>query len=156
MAEQNFLKALMAQHRSLADLMRSAVFQTSSKPTREHMERAARIYLATYLNGDLATRASLFAEDAVFEDPVGAQPLRGMAQIMPFWKQAHEAGWWCGHDLRSVVVSGQEVMLHMVSHMSLPGLEPATMEVFESQAFNDAGKIVHLKAYFDAGGLGKR
>lgn len=156
MAEKNPLQQLMAQHQTLAGLLRAAVFAQSSKLTREHMERSARAYLATYLNGDLATRAALFADDAVFEDPVGSRPLRGMAEIMPFWKQAHDAGWWCGHDLRSVVVSGQEVMLHFISNMSLPGLEPATMEVFESQAFNDAGKIVHLKAYFDVHGLGRR
>jgi steroid delta-isomerase len=156
MTETNFLKTLMAQHPTLAGLLRAAVFCPSEQPSREHMERSARTYLASYLNGDLETRAALFAEDAIFEDPVGTAPLRGMAQIMPFWKQAAEAGWWAGHDLRTVVATGRDVMLHFISHMSLPGLEPATMEVFESQTFNEAGKIIHLRAYFDANGLGRR
>ena len=156
MIEKNFLQALMAQHRTLAGVLHAAVFCPCEQPSREHMERSARTYLATYLNGDLQTRAGLFAADAIFEDPVGAKPLRGMAEIMPFWKLAADAGWWAGHDLRSVVATGREVMLHFISHMSLPGLEPATMEVFETQAFNEAGKIVHLKAYFDANGLGRR
>jgi hypothetical protein len=58
--------------------------------------------------------------------------------------------------VRSVVTSGPHVMLHFISNMRLPGLEPATMEVFESQTFNEEGKIVHLRAYFDAQGLGRR
>ena len=56
----------------------------------------------------------------------------------------------------TVVTSGPHVMLHFISNMRLPGLEPATMEVFESQTFNEDGKIVHLRAYFDAQGLGRR
>jgi hypothetical protein len=47
-------------------------------------------------------------------------------------------------------------MLHFISNMRLPGLEPATMEVFESQTFDEGGRIVHLRAYFDAQGLGRR
>ena len=156
MTEPNALQSMMAKHRTLADLMRESVICPSSVPSREHMERSARAYLATYLNGDLEGRAALFAADAIFEDPVGSTPLHGMDQIMPFWEMAHEAGWWCAHDVRSIVVTGQEVMLHFISNMSLPGLEPTSMEVFESQKFNADGKIVHLRAYFDAQGLGRR
>jgi steroid delta-isomerase len=88
MSEPNALKAMMERHTALADLLRESVICPSVKPGREHMERAARAYLASYLNGDLEGRAALFAPDAVFEDPVGTPPLRGMEQIMPFWRMA--------------------------------------------------------------------
>ncbi len=85
----------------------------------------------------------------MFEDPVGTAPLHGMAQSMPFWRIAHEAGWWCAHDVRTVVVSGPNVMLHFVSNMRLAGMEPATMGVFESQTLNAEGKIIHARACCD-------
>ena len=157
MSEENPLAEILARYTRIDDWLRDCVIcPAPAAPGREHMERAARAYLASYLNGDLEGRAALFAEDAIFEDPVGTTPLHGMAQIMPFWRMAHEAGWWCAHDVRSVVVSGRHVMLHFISNMRLPGMEPATMEVFESQTFNAEGKIVHVRAYFDAQGIGRR
>ena len=156
MSEENAFKAMIARYSRLEDWVRECVICPPTVPDREHMERAARAYLATYLNGDLEGRAALLAEDAIFEDPVGTTPLQGMAQIMPFWRMADEAGWWCAHDVRTVVVSGPHVMLHFISNMRLPGLEPATMEVFESQTFNAEGKITHVRVYFDAQGLGRR
>jgi steroid delta-isomerase len=133
---------------SVADLAR-AVMVESPTLSRDHMEQAARAYLVSYLNADIDGRARLFAEDAVFEDPVGAKPLRGIAEIVKFWEGAKDIRWWAAHDVRRVVVSGNEVMLHFVSTMKVPGLETARMEVFEVQVFNDAGKISHVKVYFD-------
>ncbi|MBS0377167.1 MAG: nuclear transport factor 2 family protein [Proteobacteria bacterium] len=134
---------------SVADLVRGVMAQ-STVLSREHMEQAARTYLVTYLNADLETRAALFAEDATFEDPVGAQPLRGIKAIVEFWQGAKDIRWWAAHDVRRIVVSGNEVMLHFVSTMRVPGLTTARMEVYEVQAFNAAGKICSVKAYFDS------
>jgi steroid Delta-isomerase len=139
----------MRDYKSVGDLVR-AVMVASPVLSREHMEQAARSYLVTYLNGDLETRAALFAEDAIFEDPVGAKPLSGITEIMKFWQGAKDIRWWAAHDLRRIVICGNEVMLHFVSTMKVPGLEKASMEVFEIQAFNDAGKIAHVRAFFDA------
>jgi steroid delta-isomerase len=135
--------------RSVADLAR-AVMVSSPVLSRDRMEQAARAYLVSYLNADIESRAALFADDAVFEDPVGAKPLRGIAEIVKFWEGAKDIQWWAAHDVRRVVVSGNEVLLHFVSTMKVPGLETARMEVFEVQVFNDAGKISHVKVYFDA------
>ena len=57
---------------------------------------------------------------------------------------------WAAHDLRKIVVCGNEVMLHFISTMRVPGLEKAAMEVFELQVFNDAGKIAKVRVFFDA------
>jgi steroid delta-isomerase len=143
------LAEMLKGYRSVADLAR-AVMVPSTRLSRDHMEQSARAYLVSYLNADIASRAALFAEDAVFEDPVGAKPLRGIAEIVKFWEGAKEIQWWAAHDVRRVVVSGNEVLLHFVSTMKVPGLETAKMEVFEVQAFDDAGKISHVKVYFDA------
>ena len=135
--------------KSVADLAR-AVMAKSTSLSRDHMEQVARAYLVSYLNADIEGRAKLFADDAVFEDPVGAKPLRGIAEIVKFWQVARDIQWWAAHDVRRVVVTGNEVMLQFVSTMKVPGLETARMEVFEVQVFNDAGKISHAKVYFDA------
>jgi steroid delta-isomerase len=114
------------------------------------MEQAARAYLVSYLTADIEGRAALFAEDAIFEDPVGAPPMRGLPAIVKFWEGAREIRWWAAHDVRRVVVCGNEVMLHFVSTMRVPGLKQAAMEVFEQQVFNEAGKIAHVRVFFDA------
>ena len=134
---------------SVADLVRS-VMVSSTKLSREHMEQAARAYLVSYLTADIAGRAALFADDAIFEDPVGAAPICGLPAIVKFWQGAKDIQWWAAHDVQRVVVCGNEVMLHFVSTMRVPGLKQAAMEVFEQQVFNEAGKIAHVRAYFDA------
>ncbi len=139
----------VAGYESVADLVRGVMVQ-SAVLSREHMEQVARAYLVSYLTADLEGRAELFAEDATFEDPVGVPPLRGIVAIKQFWQGAKDIRWWAAHDVRRVVVTGNEVMLHFVSTMKVPGLAPARMEVYEVQAFNDAGKISSVKAYFDA------
>jgi steroid delta-isomerase len=135
-------------YKSVADLVR-AVMVRSSKLSPEHMEQAARAYLVSYLTADIKGRAALFADDAIFEDPVGAEPIRGLSAIVKFWEGATDIRWWAAHDVRRVVVSGNEVMLHFISTMRVPGMKQATMEVFEQQVFNEAGKIAHVKVYFD-------
>jgi len=133
---------------SVADLVRT-VMVSSTKLSREHMEQAARKYLVSYLTADIDGRAALFAEDAIFEDPVGAPPIRGLPAIVKFWEGAKDIRWWAAHDVRRVVVCGNEVMLHFVSTMRVPGLKQSSMEVFEQQVFNEAGKIAHVRVYFD-------
>jgi steroid delta-isomerase len=139
----------MASFTSVAELVRN-VMVSSTKLSREHMEQAARKYLVSYLTADIEGRAALFADDAIFEDPVGAEPIRGLPAIVKFWEGARAIRWWAAHDVRRVVVSGNEVMLHFVSTMRVPGLKQAAMEVFEQQVFNDAGKIAHVRVYFDS------
>ena len=133
---------------SVADLVRT-VMVSSTKLSREHMEQAARKYLVSYLTADIDGRAALFAEDAIFEDPVGAPPIRGLPAIVKFWEGAKDIRWWAAHDVRRVVVCGNEVMLHFVSTMRVPGLKQSSMEVFEQQVFDEAGKIAHVRVYFD-------
>jgi len=133
---------------SVADLVRT-VMVSSIKLSREHMEQAARKYLVSYLTADIDGRAALFAEDAIFEDPVGAPPIRGLPAIVKFWEGAKDIRWWAAHDVRRVVVCGNEVMLHFVSTMRVPGLKQSSMEVFEQQVFDEAGKIAHVRVYFD-------
>jgi steroid Delta-isomerase len=145
---QQPLSARMGGYRSVADLVRDVMAPTG-KVSRDHMEQAARTYLVSYLDADIDKRAALFADDATFEDPVGSAPLRGLDAIVKFWRGAKDIRWWAAHDVRRVVVTGNEVMLHFVSTMKVPGLETSRLEVYEVQAFNDAGKICSVKAYFD-------
>jgi steroid delta-isomerase len=142
------LSERISGYRSVADLVRD-IMAPAGKVSREHMEQAARTYLVSYLDADIEKRAALFAEDATFEDPVGSPPVRGLDAIIKFWETARVIRWWAAHDVRRVVVTGNEVMLHFVSTMKVPGLETSRMEVYEIQAFNAAGKICSVKAYFD-------
>jgi steroid Delta-isomerase len=135
-------------YRSVADLCRG-IMAPAGTVSRDHMEQAARTYLVSYLDADIAKRATLFAEDASFEDPVGSTPIRGLPAIIKFWEGAKDIRWWAAHDVQRVVVTGNEVMLHFISTMKVPGLETSRMEVYEIQAFNAAGKIASVKAYFD-------
>lgn len=142
------LSERVSGYRSVADLVRG-IMAPAGTVSRDHMEQAARTYLVSYLDADIEKRTALFAEDATFEDPVGTTPLRGLDAIIKFWQGARDIRWWAAHDVRRVVITGNEVMLHFMSTMKVPGLETSRMEVYEVQAFNAAGKISSVKAYFD-------
>ncbi len=121
------------------------------KPTvsREHIEQTVRTYLASYAGNDIEGRRSLFADDVVAEEPIGAVRIEGLDALTGFWRGSVDAGWKCANHLQRLVVNGDEAMVHFRSDLSLTGEGAVTLEVFETLVFNDKGRIQRLRAYND-------
>jgi len=98
---------------------------------------------------------SLFADDAIVEDPVGPSPLdekgeghRGKEAISAFFDMTI-AGTGLKFEIKDSFACGQEVANVGTIHLSLPdGSEGRTDGVFLYKV-NDAGKIVSLRAFWE-------
>ncbi|WP_372865323.1 nuclear transport factor 2 family protein [Spongiibacter sp.] len=105
--------------------------------------------------GDREAWLSLFADDAVVQDPVGVSPLdpsgeghKGKAAIGAFWDMIIAPG-----SIDFTIVSshpaGDECanVVHMVNTM--PGDMKVVVDMVVVYTANAEGKIVSLKAYWD-------
>lgn len=59
------------------------------RATPDQVRAGFAAYLRAWATNDRALMLSLFAEDCVFEDPVGTPPFRGRAGIERFWDFSH-------------------------------------------------------------------
>ncbi|MFT5889241.1 MAG: steroid delta-isomerase [Zhongshania sp.] len=105
--------------------------------------------------GDKAAWLSLFAEDAVVQDPVGKSPLdpsgeghKGKAAIAAFWDTIIAPG-----TIEFTIVSSHpagDECANVVSMINtLPGDLKMRVDMVVVYVANDSGKITSLKAYWD-------
>jgi steroid delta-isomerase len=96
--------------------------------------------------------AALFAEDALFEDPVGSRRLQGIAAIREFLDSAPPR---ISRKTRLIkcVACGHEAIFHYV--MTIIGWreDPVDFEVYETIAIDEAGKIKQLRAFWNESSL---
>lgn len=134
----------------LRDIFLATFDSIKPKVSRAHIEQTVRTYLASYAGNDIAGRRSLFADDVVAEEPIGAVRIEGLEALTKFWQGSVDAGWKCANHLQRLVVNGEEAVVHFRSDLSLTGEGEVTLEVFETLVFNDKGRIQRLRAYNDA------
>jgi ketosteroid isomerase-like protein len=121
---------------------------------REQVIDSIRAFLGSYparSSADIDRRTALFAEQVVFEDPVGAAPLVGTAALRQFFEGAVAAGWIIHMAPRRIVVCGNEAVSLTAARWGLAGETPAEVEIVHTFAFDDAGRITSLRVFFDAG-----
>ncbi|WP_380872325.1 hypothetical protein ACFB49_32710 [Sphingomonas sp. DBB INV C78] len=133
----------------LRDLFLETYSAIPAHSTRAHIERVVHAYLSSYASDDIAGRVSLFAEDVVVEEPVGAPVIRGRDALVTFWHGSIEAGWQCSNELERLVVNGDEAFLCFRSNLSLRGEGTVSLSVFETLTFNEHGLIRQLRAFND-------
>jgi steroid delta-isomerase len=117
--------------------------------TRAQVEQAIKAFLGSYAAKDVDTRIALFAEDVTFEDPVGAEPVRGRANLEAFFRATIGSGWDIGMESRQIVKSGNEAISVTSAQWGLAGTEPAKLTLYQNFAFDPAGKILRLRIFFD-------
>ena len=112
--------------------------------SREQIIQAVHAFLGSYpaqSEGDIQKRADLFAQDVVFEDPVGAPPLVGKGALTEFFRNAVASGWVIHMSSDRVVVCGNEAVSLTKASWGLAGSEPAKVSVVHTFAFDDVGRI---------------
>lgn len=106
---------------------------------------AVHRYVEAFEKADLSMIRSLYAEDAVVEDPVGTEPYRGMDAICEFY----EGGLSMGAKLTltgAIRLTSNAAAFPFV--VDAAGMKIEVIDVFE---FDEAGKVVSMKAYWGAG-----
>lgn len=105
-------------------------------------------YLARHAAADLDGVLSLFAGDAVVEDPVGAPIVRGRSQVGEFYRATHARnGPLVFERIGRVLVGGDEIALHVRARLARDG-DGQGMDVIYTFRVDGDGRIRSLRAYF--------
>ena len=110
---------------------------------------AIEAYVEAWRTGDRDALLAVFAEDAIWEDPVGTPPWRGREGVGRFWDQAHGGGATLTPKVQRVIVCGHEGML--LFRMIVRTAEGGGMgiDVCDHMQVDDAGRITVARAYWD-------
>lgn len=103
-------------------------------------------YIAAFAAGDARAASSLFAPDATVEDPVGAAPVVGVADIDAFYARAMTYG------LRlertgPIRVAGDCAAFPFRIHYP-PTSERRLVDVIDTFRFDEQGRIVEMRAFW--------
>lgn len=120
-------------------------------PTPEQMLAAVHTYVEAFDKGDPVLAASIFAQDAVIEDPIGTPPKVGQAAILQFYTESMATG---AKLVRSgpVRVAATHAAFAMQVRLNWDGKDMA-IDVIDTFAFDDAGKVTEMRAYFGPGNM---
>ena len=73
---------------------------------KDKVYNAVKKYTEAYKNDDKELFLSIWDKDAIFEDPVGSEPCKGIDAISAFWDFAHPEGQSINpNDIKSLEIS---------------------------------------------------
>ena len=121
-------------------------------PGTPGVEEVFEAYLERHVARDLEGVVSLFAADAVVEDPVGSPAHVGRAAIREFIRSAHQRnGQLRVERIGPVVVCGREAAAHIRAAAEAMDFQ-REFDVMYTLAVDDAGAITALRAFFEFDG----
>lgn len=120
-------------------------------PSAEQMEAAVHAYVAAFDAGDPEAAVAIFAEDAVVEDPIGTPPKVGHAAIREFYTMSMATGAKLVLDGPIRIATAHAAFAFRVK-LHFDGKD-MTIHVIDTFAFDDAGKVTEMKAFFGPGNM---
>lgn len=122
----------------------------------EQVRQALQHYIRAWKVRDKTLLLSLFADDAVLEDPVGTPPFRGHAGIGKFWDFAlSDPTRQITPRLEEIRACGNQGILRFTMEVRLPdegkGID---LSIIEHAELDDSGKIARLRAFWDETSVG--
>lgn len=105
-------------------------------------------YIELLNTADADDLAGLYADDATLEDPVGGEVHIGRPAISGFY--AVITGLQRDCELVTLRVAGNEAAFHFRLTLTAADSSRMRIEPIDVMAFNDAGQIVAMKAYWSA------
>lgn len=117
--------------------------------TPEHMRDAVLKYFASFASADVEAIVGLFADDAVVEDPIGGARMEGIAAIRKFFSGGFD---YVGGGYQFVPEGNVRVAANHAACAAIATCDtadpPFRLETLDVMTFDDAGKIVAMKAYW--------
>lgn len=117
---------------------------------RSHIEDVTTRFMATYAVRDVDTRISLFADDAVFEDPAGLRFANNAVELKGFFTAIAE-GFTITFTHEQLIVTGDEALQIARVRVQEGDSDPAHLHLFLHFVFNGDGLITSLRTFFDQG-----
>ncbi len=115
-------------------------------PTPEFMQAAVHAYVRALNVADLDAIVALYADDAVLEDPVGSVPQRGLADIRAFFARSLRLPLQVELEGQIRAVADEVAFAFSVS-FEIKG-QRTTIRPIDVFRFNEAGRIVQMRAFF--------
>ncbi len=118
-------------------------------PTPEHMRDAVLKYFASFASADVDAIVSLFAADAVVEDPIDGARVEGIDAIRKFFTGGFEfvGGGYSFEPDGNVRIAGRHAACAAIATCENAN-PPFRLETLDVMTFNEAGRIVAMKAYW--------
>ena len=115
----------------------------------DHIRQVYDHYSEWVSKGDVDAIVDLYADDATIEDPIGSDLHVGRDAVRKFYEAS--AGTITMKRSGPVRVAGNEAATPLVVLMGPEG-EQSALDIISTMVFDDAGKIVKMRAYwsFDA------
>ena len=121
-----------------------------SGPGPDEIRTAVERYVAYLSAGDVDGIMGLYASAASVEDPVGGKPVVGAEAVRAFYAGA--AGKLKVTLTGAIRVAGSECAFPMLARVDLGGRE-VEMDVIDVMKFDDAGKVVGMRAFWSPGDM---
>lgn len=107
--------------------------------------RAVDAYVDAFARADPEAVVALFAEDATVEDPIGTPIKNGSAEILEFYKFSMQTGAKLALD-GPVRTAGPYAAFAFQVRLNMGGEK--VIHVIDTFKFNDAGKVVEMRAFW--------
>jgi steroid delta-isomerase len=118
-------------------------------PDEGRIRAALEAYVEAWRTEDRKAMLDLWAEECLWEDPVGSDPMTGRTAVAEFWDKTHSSPMQLRPETDRVIVCGNEAMLHFT--MKVRGPDGGGMDLFVSEhfVFDDDCRIVNARAFWD-------
>jgi steroid delta-isomerase len=103
---------------------------------------AVHKYVEAFASGNMDIIRELYAEDAVVEDPVGTDPYIGIDAIQGFYEPS------LGSGVKLELSGTPRCAGNAVAFPFRAVIGEMTIEIVDVFEFNEAGKVVSMKAYW--------
>jgi steroid delta-isomerase len=110
-----------------------------------HIRQIYDRYPELVTKGDVDGIVALYAEDAIIEDPIGSDLHEGHAAVRKFYEAS--AGTIVMKRAGTTCVAKNEAATPLVVLMGPEG-EQSALDIVSVMVFDDAGKIVSMRAYW--------
>ena len=117
-------------------------------PSNDEMKAVMRAYVERLNAGDLEGILALYADDATVEDPVGTDICKGAAAIRAFYELAIASNAKLRITGPQRGSAGAFAAMPLEVEVVLPDAPKMLIGVIETMRFNDAGKVVEMRAYW--------
>lgn len=110
-----------------------------------HKIQVVENYIRAVSTGDLDLIREIYADNAVVEDPVGSPPKEGIEAILAFY------GSFKGLGVKLELTGSVKCAGNAAAFPFTAQIGPRALDVIDVFEFNDAGKVVSMKAYWNVG-----
>ena len=117
---------------------------------KDKVQAALNNYVLAYETNDKALFKSLWDDQAVFEDPVGADPCIGIKAICEFWDFGHSEGMEIKPtNVETIICSNEGILKAIMQVRNINDNSGMDISIVDHFIVNDNGKIISGRAFWD-------